>query len=129
MAHAEHHITPKKTLIQVFLALVTLTAITVVAARMELGPMNVPIALTIAIVKASLVVVIFMALKNDNRMNAVIFLVGAVFVAVFLVLTLFDTAYRGDLPNTVEGTIMEEQAETDALRARDPGPRPTPPNE
>ena len=129
MAHAEHHITPKKTLIQVFLALVTLTAITVVAARTELGPMNVPIALTIAIVKASLVVVIFMALKNDNRMNAVIFLVGAVFVVVFLVLTLFDTAYRGDLPNTVEGTIMEEQAETDALRARDPGSRPTPPNE
>ncbi|TDI69823.1 MAG: oxidase [Bacteroidetes bacterium] len=129
MAHAEHHVTPIKTLIQVFLALIALTAITVVAARMELGPLNVPIALTIAIVKASFVVVIFMALKNDNRMNAVIFLVGAVFVVVFLTLTLFDTAYRGDLPNTVKGTIMEEQAEADALKARDPGPRPTPPNQ
>ena len=82
MAHAEHHVTPIKTLIQVFLALIALTVITVVAARMELGPLNVPIALTIAIVKASFVVVIFMALKNDNRMNAVIFLVGAVFVVV-----------------------------------------------
>ncbi|MCZ6704518.1 MAG: cytochrome C oxidase subunit IV family protein [Bacteroidetes bacterium] len=129
MAHAEHHITPKKTLIQVFVALVTLTAITVFAAQMDLGPLNVPIALSIAIVKASLVVVIFMALKHDNRMNAVVFLVGAVFVAVFLVLTLFDTAYRGDLPNTVEGTIMEEQAEQDALRARDPGPTPVPPSQ
>lgn len=129
MAHAEHHITPKKTLIQVFVALITLTAITVFAAQMDLGPLNVPIALSIAIVKASLVVVIFMALKHDNRMNAVVFLVGAVFVAVFLVLTLFDTAYRGDLPNTVEGTIMEEQAEQDALRARDPGPTPVPPSQ
>lgn len=129
MAHAEHHITPKKTLIQVFVALVTLTAITVFAAQMDLGPLNVPIALSIAIVKASLVVVIFMALKHDNRMNAVVFLVGAVFVVVFLVLTLFDTAYRGDLPNTVEGTIMEEQAEQDALRARDPGPTPVPPSQ
>lgn len=129
MAHAEHHITPKKTLIQVFVALVTLTAITVFAAQIDLGPLNVPIALSIAIVKASLVVVIFMALKHDNRMNAVVFLVGAVFVAVFLVLTLFDTAYRGDLPNTVEGTIMEEQAEQDALRARDPGPTPVPPSQ
>ncbi|MCH8122792.1 MAG: cytochrome C oxidase subunit IV family protein [Bacteroidetes bacterium] len=129
MAHAEHHITPKKTLIQVFVALITLTAITVFAAQMDLGPLNVPIALSIAIVKASLVVVIFMALKHDNRMNAVVFLVGAVFVVVFLVLTLFDTAYRGDLPNTVEGTIMEEQAEQDALRARDPGPTPVPPSQ
>ena len=129
MAHAEHHVTPKKTLIQVFVALVTLTVITVFAAQMDLGPLNVPIALSIAIVKASLVVVIFMALKHDNRMNAVVFLVGAVFVAVFLVLTLFDTAYRGDLPNTVEGTIMEEQAEQDALRARDPGPSPVPPSQ
>jgi len=129
MAHAEHHITPKKTLIQVFVALITLTAITVFAAQIDLGPLNVPIALSIAIVKASLVVVIFMALKHDNRMNAVIFLVGAVFVVVFLVLTLFDTAYRGDLPNTVEGTIMEEQAEQDALRARDPGPTPVPPSQ
>ncbi len=129
MAHAEHHVTPKKTLIQVFVALVTLTAITVFVAQMDLGPLNVPIALSIAIVKASLVVVIFMALKHDNRMNAVVFLVGAVFVAVFLVLTLFDTAYRGDLPNTVEGTIMEEQAEQDALRARDPGPTPVPPSQ
>ena len=129
MAHAEHYVTPKKTLIQVFVALITLTAITVFAAQMDLGPLNVPIALSIAIVKASLVVVIFMALKHDNRMNAVVFLVGAVFVAVFLVLTLFDTAYRGDLPNTVEGTIMEEQAEQDALRARDPGPTPVPPSQ
>jgi len=129
MAHAEHYVTPKKTLIQVFVALITLTVITVFAAQMDLGPLNVPIALSIAIVKASLVVVIFMALKHDNRMNAVVFLVGAVFVAVFLVLTLFDTAYRGDLPNTVEGTIMEEQAEQDALRARDPGPTPVPPSQ
>lgn len=121
MAHAEHHITPQKTLIQVFVALIVLTVVTVFTSRIDLGAFNVPVALLIASVKASLVVLIFMALRHDNRVNAVIFGVGAVFVLVFLVFTLFDTAFRGDLPNTVEGTIQEEERVNDALRERDPG--------
>ena len=125
MAHAEHYITPKKTLIQVFLALVVLTITTIFTSQLDLGSLNVPLALFIAIVKASFVVLIFMALKHDNRVNAVVFVVGTVFVVVFLVFTLLDTSFRGDLPNTFEGTIMEEEADNDALRARDPGV-PTP---
>lgn len=126
MAHAQHVITPRKTLIQVFVVLVLLTITTVVTSRMDLGAYNVPLALFIALIKASFVVLIFMALRHDNRVNAVVFSIGVAFVLLFLVFVLFDTAFRGDLPNTVEGTIMEEEVENEALRARDPGPPPLP---
>ena len=126
MAHAQHHITTRKTLIQVFVVLVLLTITTVVTSQMDLGAYNVPLALFIALIKASFVVLIFMALRHDNRVNAVVFSVGVVFVVLFLVFTLFDTAFRGDLPSTVEGTIMEEEVENEALRERDPGPPPLP---
>lgn len=126
MAHAEHHITPIKTLIQVILALVALTVLTVVTSRLDLGVFNIPLALFIAFVKASFVVLIFMALRYDNRINAVIFALGTVMAVVFLVFTLFDTAFRGDLPNTVKGTIMEQEAREAELRAREPA-TPLPP--
>ncbi len=126
MAHAQHFITARKTLIQVFVVLVLLTITTVVTSRMDLGAYNVPLALFFALIKASFVLLIFMALRHDNRVNAVVFSIGAAFVLLFLVFVLFDTAFRGDLPNTVEGTIMEEEVENEALRARDPGPPPLP---
>jgi len=116
MSHAEHHITPIKTLVQVIVALAFLTVLTVVMAHVDLGFMHVPMALLIAGIKATLVVLIFMGLRHDNRVNALIFAMGAIFVVVFLAFTLFDTAFRGDLPNTTKGTIMEQQA-TGSLQA------------
>jgi len=121
MAHAGHHITPRKTLLRVFIALVVLTIVTVVTSRLDLGPMNVPLALTIAVTKALFVGLIFMGLKYDNRLNAVVLSVGAAFVLIFLFLTLLDTYYRGDLPITTEETIMDEERRNEALRSRDPG--------
>ena len=129
MAHAAHHITPKKTLIQVFLALIALTVLTVVTSRMDLGALNIPVALLIAFVKATFVILIFMALRYDNRINAVVFALGSVFVIVFLIFTLLDTAFRGDLPNTVKGTIMEQEAAESELRAREPEPAPLAPEQ
>ncbi|MCH8276349.1 MAG: cytochrome C oxidase subunit IV family protein [Bacteroidetes bacterium] len=120
MAHAVHHITPKKTLIQVFIALIALTVLTVVTSRMDLGAYNIPLALFIAFCKAMFVILIFMALRHDSRINAVVFALGSVIVVVFLLFTLIDTVFRGDLPNTVEGTIMEQEAADEAMRMRDP---------
>ena len=56
-----------------------------------------------------LVVTFFMALKNDNPVNALILSIGVIFVTIFLVFILFDTVYRGDLSNTSEKTISEEE--------------------
>ncbi len=110
-------------LVTVFGSLIFLTILTVVSSRLDLGAFNVPLAMLIATTKAALVVGFFMALKYDNRVNSLVFAVGALFVIVFLSFTLLDTAFRGDLPNTTKGTIMEMDAAEAALQARqDAGP-------
>lgn len=122
MSHAEHHITPIKTLVTVILALFGLTILTVATSRMDLGGLDVPVAIAIASLKAGLVVLIFMGLKYDNKVNALIFGIGSLFVIVFLTFTLLDTVFRGDLSNTQKGTIMEETRDNEALEAREPDP-------
>ncbi|NNE68898.1 MAG: oxidase, partial [Rhodothermales bacterium] len=117
MAHG-HHVASTRLLVTVFGALVFLTLFTVFSSRFDLGWFTVPLAIMIAVTKAALVVGYFMALKYDNRVNALVFAVGSVFVVVFLVITLLDTTFRGDLPNTVQGTIMESDRATEALQAR-----------
>jgi cytochrome c oxidase subunit 4 len=111
MANAEHghHITPLRTLTGVFVGLVILTIVTVVSSRVSLGALAVPVALVIAIGKASLVVVFFMALKWDNRVNGVVLALGVLFVSIFLIFTLFDTAFRGDLSNVDSTTISDTE--------------------
>jgi len=112
MAHAEehhHHITSKKTLFIVFGVLVVLTVVTAVTAQIDLGGFNVPLALAIAFTKASLVLAIFMALKYDNRVNTLIFSIGVIFVGVFLLITLLDTAFRGAL-GIMEAGVVEVPA-------------------
>ncbi len=123
MSHAEshgHHITAFRTLLGTFLVLVTLTVITVLTSQIDLGRLNVPLALSIAIGKASLVVAFFMALKYDNKVNFVVLLVGMVMVIVFVVFTLFDTAFRGDLGNVDSLTVDERNREEELLRGQEP---------
>lgn len=120
MSHAEHHITPIKTLVAVILTLFVLTILTVVTSRMNLYGLDVPVAIAIAATKAALVVLIFMGLKYDNKVNSLVFGIGSLFVIVFLTFTLLDTVFRGDLSNTQRGTIMEETRDNEALQAREP---------
>ncbi|MFQ5568830.1 MAG: cytochrome C oxidase subunit IV family protein [Rhodothermales bacterium] len=118
--HHGHHIIPKKTLGLVFAALVVLTILTALTAQLDLGSFNVPLALAIALTKASLVVAFFMALKYDNRVNVLVFSVGAIFVVVFLVFTLFDTAFRGSL-NTMEPGVIAAPVVEPGEEAEDHG--------
>lgn len=124
MAHAaehhDHHIVPFKLLWTVFGALVALTIITVLTAKyVDLGPFNFPLAMVIALTKATLVISFFMALKWDNRVNLLILTLGCIFVVVFLTFTLFDTMYRGDIGNVGKQTIMEEQRAEEELMRRE----------
>jgi len=123
MAHEahHHHIVPKKVLLTVFGGLVFLTVLTVFTSRIDLGAFNLPLALAIALTKTSLVLAFFMALKYDNRVNTLVFSIGAIFVVVFLVFTLLDTAMRGSLGMMEAGTIADqEQAEAGTAVARAP---------
>ena len=114
-----HHIIPVSLLAKVFGALVFLTVLTVVTAEyVDLGPLNVPLALAIAAAKASLVVTFFMALKYDKRVNTLVFSVGAIFVVVFLSFTLLDTTYRGDLGNVSRESTFEQERRAERIQAR-----------
>ena len=114
MAHSHaddhgHHIVPLNILWGVFGGLVLLTILTVFTAkRVDLGLLNLPLAIAIASTKAALVVTFFMALRWDNRVNVLIFSLGLIFVVVFLTFTLFDTSFRGDLGN-VEAVPISDQ--------------------
>ena len=61
------HIVPLRTYYLIFLTLIVCTAITVAVAFVDLGPMNVVVAMTIAVLKATLVVLFFMHVKYSTQ--------------------------------------------------------------
>jgi len=89
-----HHIISYKTLLTVLLALLTLTGVTVGASYIDLGTLNVWLALGIASVKASLVLLIFMHMKFEGRLLVFSFLSTIVFLAVMIGFTFWDIAFR-----------------------------------
>lgn len=66
--HQQHHIVPLRHYFGVFAALLVLTGATYWTALMDLGPLNTPVAMLIAGVKALLVVLIFMHVKYSNKL-------------------------------------------------------------
>ena len=92
------HPMPWQTLVNVFIALLVLTAVTVIAANYPTGSWDAWIALGIATVKATLVALYFMHLRHDKSFNALVFLSALVFVGLFLGFVLMDTdQYQMDL--------------------------------
>jgi cytochrome c oxidase subunit 4 len=101
-----HEITGPKTYSQILLALLVLTVITVAAARFDFGNMNTVVAILIASIKGSLVALYFMHLRHD-KFNAVIFVLGLFFLAVFLIWTLFDISTRKTvLPSNLKQPVQ-----------------------
>ena len=119
--HHGHHIIPFKKLLTVFLALLGLTVLTVLAAQVELGPLNVPLALAIALAKALFVLAVFMGLRYDRPVHTLVFSIGVVFVLIFLTFTWFDIGFRGDLGNVDHMTIQERTYAADQLRSTQSG--------
>jgi caa(3)-type oxidase subunit IV len=86
------------------IALLILTFITVGASYIHFGSgaANVVIALTIATVKGTLVALVFMHLKDDKKVNAIIATAGFLFLGIFLMFCLLDFGTRRDpIPHTV----------------------------
>ncbi len=127
-AHDEnhgHHKTPWKILYGVFAALIILTIVTYLTAEyVDLGMFNVPLALAIAVAKAALVVMFFMALWYDTRVNMMVFVVGSLFVLVFIGITLLDTNFRGFFEADKAITVKDREAEEQVLGERDEIVRP-----
>ena len=89
------HITSPKAYLLVFLALMVLTAVTVYVAFQDLGPFNDVVALTIAVIKASLVVLIFMHVRYSTPFTKLVVVSGLVWLVFLIVLTLSDYFTRG----------------------------------
>lgn len=104
--HHGHHITSTKVLITVILSLVVLTALTVFASSVETYLVNqmgwalpewvnIAVAMSIAIVKGTLVLMIFMGLRYENPLYSIVFLFCMFAFALFLGLTGMDIDNRG----------------------------------
>ncbi len=78
----------------VWIALLVLTATTVAVSYVNLGVMNVVVALLIASVKAALVALFFMHLKYENRLVWGFALTPIYFLLLIIAGTLSDTLFR-----------------------------------
>jgi cytochrome c oxidase subunit IV len=83
---------------KVFGALLGLTLLTVAVAFVDLGPLNTIMALTIAVGKATLVLLFFMHVRYSSHVIWVAVGAGAFWVGMLLVLTMSDYLTRGWLP-------------------------------
>jgi cytochrome c oxidase subunit IV len=81
--HVEHHL-PKNLYFAIFGALMVLTALTVGLAFVNLGQLNIVVALAVAIVKASLVVLFFMHLKYESHLTKVVLGAGVFWLMLLL---------------------------------------------
>ena len=104
MAHRTHpqlgHVVPLHTLFSVLATLLVMTFVTVAVSWFNFGRFNLWIALTIAVFKASLVLLFFMHLKYDKPFNAIVIIVSLAVVFLFIAITLTDTGqyHRQQIP-------------------------------
>lgn len=89
------HISPKSVYYSVFAALMVLTVLTVGAAFVNLGIFNFPVALGIAVIKATLVVLFFMHVRYSSRLTKLVVATSLFFLFILLAETFMDYATRG----------------------------------
>ena len=88
------HVLPKSIYYTIFASLMVLTAATVAVAYVNLGSFNFPVAIGIAITKATLVVLFFMHVKYSSRMTKMVVAIAIFFLLVMLGLTMTDYMTR-----------------------------------
>ena len=89
------HVSPKSTYYMIFGTLMVLTAVTVGAAFMNLGILNFPVAITIAIFKATLVILFFMHVKYSSQLTKLVCGGAFFFLLILFGLTMSDYLSRG----------------------------------
>lgn len=102
--HSEQgHVVPVKTFLKVLIALLVLTVITVLAAKVDLGKWNIVGALVIASIKASLVVWVFMHGKYENKILWTYIVIPFVLLAIMIGGVFTDDPFRDRIKHfTVE---------------------------
>ena len=95
---SEHHIVSPKVYVVIFATLMICTILTVVAAEVDLNKyfsgLNIIVALTIAVFKASLVVLFFMHGKYSPKRTQLVIIASVFWLAVMLFMTMSDYVSR-----------------------------------
>jgi cytochrome c oxidase subunit 4 len=94
MSEEHAHIVPYSTFMYIWIALLILTGVTVWVAQYNFGAWNIWIALGIATVKSTLVVMVFMHMKYETLLFKLSLLSALAILAVFIGLNFFDVLYR-----------------------------------
>ncbi len=96
--HSEHtdHIVSPGIYLTIILTLLALTAATVGAAYVNLGPLNIVVALAIATAKATLVVLFFMHAKYVPKRTQLVIIAGLFWLGLLLFMTMSDYISRVD---------------------------------
>ena len=95
MSNAATHVVPLRVYFLVFVSLLVLTVTTVGVAFLDLGPLNNVVAMGIAALKATLVILFFMHVRYSTRLTALVVGSGFFFLFIMIGLTLVDYATRG----------------------------------
>jgi cytochrome c oxidase subunit 4 len=92
---AQGHVAPIGLYLTIFVALLVGTAATTLIAFVDLGPFNNVVAIGIAAVKATLVILFFMHMRWSARMVPITFACGIFWLLILLGITLADYLSRG----------------------------------
>ena len=96
----EHHehVSSIPLLLGIYVVLLFFTFLTVAVTWVDLGPMNVWVAIIVAAIKVSLVAAFYMHLKYENQFFGQILIASIFFVTVMIGIILMDTrAYHEDV--------------------------------
>ena len=93
------HIVYPRVYVTIFLILLVGTGLTVIAAFRDFpGPLNAVVALTIAVIKATFVVLYFMHVRYSGRLIWLVIAAALFWMAIMFALTISDYSTRSWLP-------------------------------
>ena len=93
-----HQVVSVKLYATVFLALLALTITTAAVSKLDLGEFNFIAAMTIAVIKGTLVAAFFMDLRRAASLTMLIAAAGLFWLVILLALIMSDYGSRGGLP-------------------------------
>jgi len=95
-----HHIISVRTYVLIFIALLVLLVLTVGASFLPLGAAHLPIAMTIAVIKAVLIVLFFMHVYYSSKLTWVVSVASFLWLGLLLAFLIADYFSRGwlDIP-------------------------------
>lgn len=91
---APHHRASLLAYFAVFFALMVMTVVTVAVSRVDLGAMNTLVAMAIAVVKATIVILWFMHVLHSPRLTWIVVISSFLWLAVLFVLMFSDYLTR-----------------------------------